>query len=259
MPTIMSEDCSLHVEEAGNPDGVPLIFSNSLGTDLSLWDGQINALSDDFRIIRYDTRGHGRSGVPTSAFGFDQLGKDVLAILDHLDIRKAAFCGISMGGATGLWLSAYAPDRFSKIIVANSGPSFGPSAVWNDRIALVRDKGIEETIPAVLERWFTPDFREKDPSEVNRIAAMLSATDVRGYTLNCAAIRDFQFEDQLENCAVPMLIIAGADDPATTPSLSQTIVSKAPHARYFELTAAHLSNIEAEADFNRAVRDFLFA
>jgi len=257
MPKINSQDCIIHYEVTGNPDGISLIFSNSLGTNLHLWDGQVTAFQDKFRIIRYDTRGHGQSATPSEPFDMAILGQDVLAILDAENIDKACFCGISMGGTTGLWLAANAPDRFHRMIVANTGASFGPKDVWNNRIQLIQEHGIPSTTQSVMERWFTADFRQEAPEAVGRIAQMLEACDLDGYRLNCEAVRDFSFEDQLKDCRAPILVIAGEHDPATTPEMAKTIVSGVQNGQYLSLAAAHLSNIEAEAAFNNAIQSYL--
>jgi 3-oxoadipate enol-lactonase len=236
-----------------------LLLSNSLGTSLEMWDAQMPAFAGRFRVLRYDMRGHGRSAVPPGPYSIADLGKDVLALLDANAIDRVRFCGLSMGGMTGMWLGCNAPERLEKLVLCNTSAQLGLPEHWNIRISLVQNEGMKGVAEGVIDRWFTPEFREREPQAVERVRRMLLETPPQGYAACCAAIRD---QDQREAiCAVPVptLVVAGARDPATPPEHSRIIASKIPGARLVELDAAHLSNIEAHDRFTASVLEFLAA
>lgn len=263
MPTLTSGDAILNYRVDGNDYAPPLILSNSLGTDLEMWSPQLQLLAANFRVIRYDTRGHGASSVPPGPYTLDQLGNDVLALLDHLQIERAHFCGLSMGGLTGLWLAIHAPQRLSRVVLANTGAKIGTPDTWNSRIDALHDAGPtglpESMCDAVVERWFTGRHRELAPAGVARIRQMLTETSGAGYAANCGAIRDADLRAQLMLIRVPVLVIAGTHDPSTPPALGHEIADAIPDAQYVELDAAHLSNLEQAGAFNAAVLRFLTA
>ncbi len=263
MPTLTSGDATLNYRVDGNDYAPPLILSNSLGTDLEMWSPQLQLLAANFRVIRYDTRGHGASSVPPGPYTLDQLGNDVLALLDHLQIERAHFCGLSMGGLTGLWLAIHAPQRLSRVVLANTGAKIGTPDTWNSRIDALHDAGPtglpESMCDAVVERWFTGRHRELAPAGVARIRQMLTETSGAGYAANCGAIRDADLRAQLMLIRVPVLVIAGTHDPSTPPALGHEIADAIPDAQYVELDAAHLSNLEQAGAFNAAVLRFLTA
>jgi 3-oxoadipate enol-lactonase len=247
----------LHFQLDG-PAGAPvLVLSNSLGTDLHMWDPQMSALAQDYRVLRYDTRGHGKSSVLPGQYTVAQLGSDVIALLDSLDIRKAHFCGLSMGGMTGLWLGANHPARLRSLALCNTAAKIGTADSWNERIATVRREGMHAVVAAVLERWFTPGFREREPATVAWVAAMLESTPPEGYAANCAAVRDMDQRDQLSRIAARTLVIVGAHDTSTPPQDGRAVASAIPGSRLVELDAAHLSNIERGAEFTAALTAFL--
>jgi 3-oxoadipate enol-lactonase len=240
------------------PESAPvLIFSNSLGSSLSMWDAQVPALSKNFRILRYDTRGHGQSSATPGPYSIEQLAKDVIALLDHLHLDRVNFCGLSMGGATGQWLGAHARQRLHKLVLANTTAKFGTPDPWNARIALVQKSGMKPVAPIVIERWFTSSFRQNHPASVEPAQRMLENTNSEGYIANCAAVRDFDSREYLHSIHVPTLVIAGTHDPSTTPAEGHSLAQNIPGARYVELPAAHLSNIEACDQFNSALASFL--
>src|ERR1700684_1072256 len=170
MPDIKVDDgCSIHVEVEG-PDRAPvLMLSNSLGTDLHMWDQQVAPWTQHFRLVRYDRRGHGKSSVPKGPYSMERLGRDVLAVLDGLGIAKINWCGLSMGGMVGMWLGAQTPARLHKPILFNNTPYFADKIMWDGRIKLVRDKGLAAIVDANMERWFTKAFRERSPQTIARI------------------------------------------------------------------------------------------
>jgi 3-oxoadipate enol-lactonase len=240
--------------------GAPvLLLSNSLGTALEMWDPQIPAFAERFRVLRYDMRGHGRSPVPPGPYSIAELGRDVLALLDANGVDRVRFCGLSMGGMTGMWLGCHAPERLEKLVLCNTSAQLGSPDQWNIRISIVQNEGMKGVAEGVIGRWFTPEFREREPQEVERVRRMLLETPPAGYAACCAAIRDQDQRDAICAVSVPTLVVAGARDPATPPEHSRIIASKIPGARIVELDAAHLSNIEARHEFTTSVLDFLAA
>ena len=248
----------IHYEVEGPKEGPPLLFSNSLGTNLHMWDGQVaEAARLGFRVVRYDQRGHGKSEAPKGDYTLGRLADDIADLLDALKIEKAAFCGISMGGMTGMNLAKRHPPRLSRLALCNTAAHMGPREMWDGRIKSVTDGGMEAVVEGVVERWFTPAFRQKNPDEVKRIRSMILSTAPGGYAGCCAAIRDMDERDKLGLIEAPSLVLIGAHDPATPPEKGDYIVERIPFARKEVLDAAHLSNVERPEDFNRVVLGFL--
>ena len=263
MPIFSRDDLRLHYRVDGAEDAPALLISNSLGTDLEMWSPQMNVLTENFRVIRYDTRGHGASSVPPGPYTLEQLGVDALAVLDHLGVQRAHFCGLSMGGLTGLWLAQNAPERIVRMVLANTGAKIGSDELWNARIDSIERAGNsggaglpESVVDAVVKRWFTPRFRAIAPRSVERIRGMLVGTSSAGYVANCAAIRDADLRGCLAAIAIPTLVIAGTHDPSTPPALGRELADAIPGAHYLELDSAHLSNIEQAGAFNAAITRF---
>lgn len=245
------------------PQGAPvLVLSNSLGTDLGMWDAQIPAFTEHFQVLRYDTRGHGQSLVSEGPYSIEQLGRDVLALMDALHIERAHFCGLSMGGLIGQWLGIHAGERLNKLVVCNTAAKIGEPSVWNPRIEMVLRDGpaaMAGLRDASIARWFTADYAQAHPEQVKRITDMLAATSPQGYAANCAAVRDADFRDQLAAIKVPTLVIAGTEDAVTPPSGSHFIQEQVAGAQYAEFHAAHLSNVQAGDAFSQRVLAFLSA
>lgn len=260
MPRIKLADGELNYRLDGPVDAPVLVLSNSLGTSLEMWDAQLAAFSEHFRVLRYDTRGHGGSSVTPGPYSIAQLGQDVLDLADALAIDRFAFCGLSMGGLIGQWLGINAGERLTRLVICNTGAKIGTDEVWNDRIDTVL-KGGEQAMrdmrDASVSRWFTPAFAEQQPAEVNRITQMIAGTSPQGYAANCAAVRDGDYRDQLDAIKVPMLIVCGGKDPVTTLDHGRFIEQRVAGARLIELDAAHLSNIETGDAFTRPVLEFL--
>jgi 3-oxoadipate enol-lactonase len=243
----------------GSAGAPPIVLSNSLGTTVAMWDAQMPALLAHFQVIRYDSRGHGQSDVPTAPYDVARLGRDVVALLDACGLARAHFCGLSMGGMTGMWLGRAAAARIDRLALCNTAARIGPPDVWDKRIAAVASGGMDAIVPGVIERWFTKAFTAREPAEVARIAAMLRATAPAGYTAACLAIRDMDQRDQVAAITAPTLVIAGASDQATPAADGKLVAERVPGARFVELAAAHLSNIEAAGAFTDALVGFLTA
>jgi 3-oxoadipate enol-lactonase len=253
------KDAALHYEFEG-PKGAPVVvLSNSLGTELSLWESQIAGLTRHFRVLRYDTRGHGRSKSPGSAYSLDDLGGDVLDLLNFLEIERFHVCGVSLGGITALWLAINAPERVLSLMPCNTAARIGSESSWNARIEQVTEYGLASIADATMERWFTESFRRSDPVRVETARRMLLHTDAQGYIACCAALRDADLRDAVATIAVPALVVSGAHDPVTPPSDGQYLQDAIPSARYCELNAAHISNVEQSAAFSQAMLEFLGA
>lgn len=239
--------------------GAPvLVLSNSLGTTRDMWQAQA-VLQREFRILRYDTRGHGESAVPAGPYTIDQLGRDVVSLLDHLEIAQAAFCGVSMGGVTGQWLGVHAPERVSRLVVANTAARVGTEQAWRDRAALVRAQGLGPIAQATPARWFTPDFIETCSDRVGALLDTLRGLSPEGYAACCEALATADLRTDISRITVPVLVVAGLHDPVTTPADADFIAGQIPGAQRVDLPASHLSNIEAAGQFNDALRAFLLA
>jgi 3-oxoadipate enol-lactonase len=257
MPFVQSPDALIHYEFSGSPAAPVLLLSHSLGVHFSMWEPQLAEFSKHFHVLRYDTRGHGSSSVPPGDYSIAMLAEDVLHLLDALRIDRAHFCGVSMGGMTGMWLAANAPDRFHKIVLSNTAVKIGTPGTWAARIATVCSKGMSAVAPAVIERWFTFEFRANSPDVVAWIQRMLELTDPQGYVACCAAVRDVDFTGNISAIRSPVLVISGAHDPGTTPADGSYLADHIQGARYAELNASHLSNVEAAEVFTAEVLRFL--
>jgi len=255
-------DGVLNYQLDGPADAQVLVLSNSLGTDLGMWDEQIPTWSEHFRVLRYDTRGHGGSLVTQGPYSIEQLGGDVLALLDALDIEHAHFVGLSMGGLIGQWLGINAGHRLHSLTLCNTAAKIANDEVWNARIDTVLKGGrqaMAELRDGSIARWFTPAFAQAQPAEALRICQMLARTSPEGYAANCAAVRDADYREQLGRIQVPTLVVAGTADVVTTPEHGRFMQSRIVNATYAEFPAAHLSNVEIGAAFTARVLDFLLA
>jgi 3-oxoadipate enol-lactonase len=257
MPFVEAGELRVHYELGGPAAAPVLVFSNSLGSDLSMWEPQRPAFEGKYRVLRYDTRGHGQTAVPPGPYTIERLARDVVALLDALGIERAHFCGLSMGGKIGMWLGAYAPERIARLALCNTGARIGTAERWNGRIEEVRRGGMAAIAAGVAERWFTPRFCEIAPATVARARAMVERTPPEGYVANCEAIRDGDETPLLGMIHAPTLVIAGTHDPATPPADGRLIAGGIPGARYVELNASHLSNVEAAEAFTSELGRFL--
>jgi 3-oxoadipate enol-lactonase len=253
---VTGDGCSLAYRIEG-PEAAPvLLLSNSLGTAMAMWDAQIPRFIEQFRVVRYDSRGHGLSDAPAGDYSMDRLGRDVIELADALGIDRFHFCGLSKGGMVGQWLGWRARERLGRLILANTSPYMGPPSGWDDRIRAVRASGMAAMTDAVLERWFTPGFRAHQSAELEAVRALLLHTNPQGYAGCSAAIRDMDQRRLLPLIEVPTLVIAGDDDPATPIEHAQLLASGIRGAELHVLSAAHLSNVEQPEAFADAVIGF---
>ena len=254
---LSSHDCFYQFQDFGKPETI--VFSNSLGTNLSMWDAVAEIVKTKFNILRYDTRGHGQSTINSETVSVEELGRDLLELLDSLKLEKVYFCGLSMGGLIGQWLGINAPERFQKIILANTAAKIGTAESWNTRIDLVKTNGLNVLLKGTAERWFTPDFRERNPETVAAILEKFKQNSVQGYVANCASVRDANFREDLQNLKVPALIISGLQDEVTTVADGNFMQQEIPDSRHVQLNANHLSAVELPEEFARAILEFKVA
>ena len=259
LPIVEVHGERFHCRVDGPADAPVVVLSNSLGTTFAMWDAQMSALTARFRVMRYDTRGHGASVISPGGYALDTLGRDVLGLLDALKIPRAHFCGLSMGGAVGMWLALNAPERIDRLVLADTAAKFGTAERWNARIEAVRQGGVGAIADGVLEGWFTARFRERAPEAVARLRQMLLAAPTEGYLASCAAVRDVDLRNLIDRIASPTLVMVGTHDVPTPPAQARALAESIPGARYIELDAAHISNIEAAERFTAEVVGFLTA
>ena len=253
----MSPVTVYHVED-GPPGAPPLVLMNSLGSDLRMWDPQVAALRSAYRVIRFDTRGHGRSPVPPGPYQLSDLGGDALALLDKLDLARASLCGLSLGGMVGMWLAAHAPERVDRLVLCCTSARLGPAQAWAERAALVRAEGTAAVAAAVVGRWFTPSFAARHRDVVAAMREMVAATPAEGYAGCCAAIERMDLVPDLPKITAPTLVLAGADDPATPAPHASLIAAEIPGARLALIrSAAHLASYEQPDVVTALIRNFL--
>ncbi|MDB5931057.1 MAG: 3-oxoadipate enol-lactonase [Polaromonas sp.] len=260
--TIKTASGQFRISLDGPADAPVLVFSNSLGTTLEMWDAQAARFANDYRVLRYDTRGHGGSVVTPGPYSVEQLGGDVVALLDALDIARANFCGISMGGLTGLWLGTRAGDRFDRLAVCNSAARIGTAEGWLARAALVREKGaacMAELAASSPSRWFTEAFVVAQPALISKAQGWIAGISPEGYAACCEALAQADLRATIGTIKVPTLLIAGVSDPVTTVADANAMHQAIANSRVAEVPASHLSNLEAPVQFEEALAAFLGA
>lgn len=237
------------------PEGAPaLVLSSSLGTTLAMWEPQIAQLAGRFRIVRYDRRGHGRSPVVAGAATIDDLGGDLLELLDKLGLERVSFCGLSLGGLEGMWLAVNAPERVDLLALCCTAPAFAPRQGWIDRAAAVRAGGVEAIAKAVLARWFRPSFHDTNPDVVAHFRSMLVETPRDGYAACCDALADVDLTPRLAEIGSPTLVVTGSDDPVVTPAQGDALAAAIPDAVHAVVEdAAHIANVEQPTAFTAAI------
>lgn len=235
----------LHHVLNGPLDAPLVVLSNSLGANLEMWAPQLPALSGQFRVLRYDQRGHGKSPVPPGPYDIPDLGRDALNLLDDLDVEKVHWCGLSLGGMTGMWVAANAPERIDRMVLLCTTAYYGTPELWQERAAAVRSGGTESIAEAGIGRWFTEGFREREPATVGRFRRMIESTPDEGYAECCGAIERLDEREDLPKIQAPTLVIAGAEDPAAPPDPhAQLLADRIPDARLEIVDAAHMANAE---------------
>lgn len=259
MPIFTSNDAQINYQTFGDATKPALVFSNSLGTKFSMWQPQIEFFQKDYFVVCYDTRGHGGSTAPQGPYQLDQLGQDVIHLLNHLNIQKAAFCGISMGGLTGQWLAINHPERFNHVIVANTAAKIGQEQAWLERAALVRAQGLAPIASTAASRWFTEPFIQSNAAIIAELSNDLGAGSPEGYASCCEALAKADLREQIKSVSVPVLIVAGQQDPVTTVADAQAMQQSIVNSQLFEINASHISSVEQAEAFNQAVQTFLAA
>ena len=251
----------LNCAASGPADAPVLLLGGSLGTTLDMWDPQVPALSATRRVIRFEHRGHGGSPVPTGPYTIDELGADVLTLLDRLDLPRVSYCGLSIGGMVGQWLAIHAPERIDRLILLCTSAYLPPAEGWHARAAAVREAGTPEVVAdAVLARWFTAAFAASHPDVVARYRAMISGIDPEGYAGCCEAIAALDLRGGLPQITAPTLVVAGRQDPSIPPEHGEAIAAALPGAR-FELLdpGAHLASVERADAVTRLIAEHLAA
>lgn len=241
----------------GPEDAPVLVLSDSLGTTWNMWDAQYPALIKRFRVLRYNTRGHGQTPLPTGGISLQRLGQDVVDLLDHLNISQASFCGISLGGLTGMWLNLHFPQRFSRFVLANTAARIGSEEGWLSRAQMVRQQGLGPVVAGSAERWFTGDYRQRRPEVIAAMLQELAGISPQGYAACCDVLATADLRSEVARMEKPLLMIAGQYDQVTTVAEAQWFTQRAPQAELCVLPAAHLSNINSAAEFNRQAMKFL--
>ena len=257
---ITANGISMHYTLEGAENAPVITLSHSLATDLTMWEPQMGSLLKPYRVLRYDTRGHGRTETPQGPYSLDILAEDALGLLKALGIKKTFFMGISMGGMIGQMLGLKAPGLINGLVLCDTSSRVPEESkpLWNERIDTVQRKGMESQVEATLERWLTSSYRKEHPEAVEKITAMIRATNPQGYIGCGQAIHELNLTDKIAAIKVPTLIIVGEEDPGTPVAASQVIHEKIKGSELVILkSAAHLSNIEQAAAFNKTVLNFL--
>jgi 3-oxoadipate enol-lactonase len=248
---------STHYELVGPPDAPVLVLSHALGTNLALWDQQMEVLRGSFRIVRYDIRGHGKSPAPRGPYTLSLLASDIVALLDELGVGRAHFCGVSMGGLIGQYLAVHHPERIASLVLSNTGAKIGTAEKWDRRIRLVTEAGMRAVFQEVVEGWFSAPFRKLQPPIVTSLAGALIATVPEGYIGCCQALREADLSQHIERIEAPTLVIAGPEDQATPMAAAQFLQRKIRGSQLIALECAHLACAEAASAFTDHLTRFL--
>jgi 3-oxoadipate enol-lactonase len=243
---------NLHYRSDGEADGPVVLLAGSLGTTLELWEPQVDALSAEFRVVRYDHPGHGGSSLPDRGLAAEDLAAGVLQLLDELELPRVSFCGLSLGGVVGMALAAWAPDRIDRLVLCSTAARIGTRATWAERASTVRDEGMEAIADPVVGRWFTPEFSALRPETVRRYRTMVAATPPEGYARCCEVLAAFDLRAGLSAIEAPTLVLVGDRDPVISVDDATELARGIPQARLAVLSpAAHLANVERPEEFNR--------
>lgn len=248
----------IHYRVDGPANAPLLVLANSLGTDLDMWSPTMPHWAGAFRLLRWDCRGHGGSDLPSEAFGIEDLALDVLRLLDRIEVERASFCGLSLGGAVGQWLAVNEPRRIDRLVLACTSPRFGEPERWLERARTVRAGGLGAIADAVVGRWFTAGFADREPATLAAFQKMLLATPPEAYAATCEALARWDYRSRVREVATPTLVLVGAEDPVTCPHDVELLADGIPDARLVVLSAAaHLANVEQPEAFAAAVSEHL--
>ncbi len=255
---IVANQIKITYQIDGPEQGPVVIMSNSLMSSLEMWDSNINALTDRYRVIRYDTRGHGQTQVTEGPYSIALLAQDLIALMDALKISKAHLVGLSMGGMICQYIGANYPERALSLSLCDTASEMPPRSMWEERFTIARAQGITGLVEGTIKRWFLSDFIQKEPAHIERIKHMILATPVDGY-LGCAsAVRDMAQSTMLLKIKAPTMVLVGKQDPACTVDQATVLHRLIAHSSLVVIDqAAHLSNIEQPIAFNHALRGFL--
>ena len=249
---------TLHHVVDGDPGAPAVVLASSLGTTHAMWEPQVGPLRERFRVIRCDRRGHGRSPAVPGPTTIEDLGRDLVELLDALDLERVSFCGLSLGGLEGMWLALRAPERVEGLVLACTSSSFAPRETWIERAATVRAEGLESIADATMDRWFSASFRDVEPGVVERFREMLVSTTPEGYVACCDVLADTDLTGDLERIRAPTLVVTGSEDPTITPARGDELAGAIPGARHVVVGgAAHLANVDRPEAFTSALVDHL--
>jgi 3-oxoadipate enol-lactonase len=245
MPFSFVNNHAQYYATAGAKNKPALLFSNSLGSDLRIWDSVAEHLSLNFRIVRYDIRGHGLSEAPEPPYSADDLAKDVVELFDLLDVSQAVVCGVSVGGLIAQAVALNYPERVSSLVLSDTGARIGSVESWQQRIEMIKTGGIKSIEKMTMERWFSTSFRARQPADIRGYASMLLQTSVNGYIGTSCALRDTDLRATVGRISCPTLVVTGAEDVATPPDLGRELASLIPGAEFSLIAnAGHLPCIE---------------
>ncbi|MCX5516828.1 3-oxoadipate enol-lactonase [Kaistia defluvii] len=261
MPLIAMDDrIRLNVEADPDNGKPPLLLTNALGTNLGMWEPQLPALREHFRVIRFDDRGHGGSDVPDTPYTIDRLGRDARGVLDAVEVETAHVVGLSKGGMVAAWLAANKPDYVEKLVICASAPHLPPRDMWEGRAKTARSEGLSALVDAVIGRWFQEGFRAAHPETVARIREMILDTPAEGYAACCEALGEMDLREDIALIQTPTLVICADHDATVQPAKAREWVAHIDGARMEVIrNAAHLCNVEQPEAFNRVLLDFLLA
>jgi 3-oxoadipate enol-lactonase len=257
---IEANGIKMNYELSGKMGAPHVMLSHSLGSSLVMWDPQLEVLKAYYQVLRYDTRGHGDSEAPSGAYTLEMLGEDALGLLDALAIDKVHFVGLSMGGMIGQYIALNHPDRLENLVLCDTAAMLPKEAqpIWEERVQLAREKGLDALVDETLERWFTPSFLSQSPPEVQSIRLQFLATPMNGYIGCSKAIRGLNYLERLPEIKIPTLILVGEEDPGTPVAAAEAIQQRIAGSQLVVLpSAAHLSNVEQAEAFNNALMKFL--
>ncbi len=242
----------------GPEQGPVIMFSNSLASDLGMWDNQVTEMvAAGYRVLRYDSRGHGQSKVPDGPYSIEMLCDDAVGLLDRLGLDKVCFCGLSKGGMVGQMMGVKYPERLSALVLSSTSAYLGPPENWDEKIETVRSNGMQAVAEATIERWFTRDGQEKMPEEVEKVRRMILNTPVEGYCGSCAAIRDMDQRRTISSITLPTLVMVGEHDQGTPVEEAEFIHQQIKSSQLKIIkAAAHMVNIEQAEVFNRMILEF---